>query len=395
MHLDTLKVHFIDYGNKETISGNTAEKVDAELLSIPPLAESFVIAGLFPANGVSWTPTEYDLLQNKLLNAECCLEIIGDGVTGFPPLVKLLNNNFVSLSAPIISSLVSRWPSVQPTVQFSVGKSYTVIITHYESMLNFWVQLLDDQETLDRFHTALATSTEGGKSRCLEPKRCFPGTMCIARYKGSDLFYRAVVREVNWQGAYEVTFIDYGDPGTVKADEVWPIDEPFLKLPIQALRCCAVGQSAPVVAGKLRAAFDNGCTVCMRISAMSSVHHLVEVSFDVGRPIVMLPSPSGNAGVPSLSLPRYVESSLAEGIWHSVCISSVEPDGSFYVQRLADADSLNVLMVELMSMRLLGVHGAVVDGMACVVHNPADGCIYRAHVCNVSGLYLQWVTIKR
>lgn len=384
---DKLNVHFIDYGNKETIPVKMAERADPEFFSLPPLAERFVVAGLFPGNGISWTPAEYDVLQKQLLNAQFQVEVIGNSVTGFPHLVKLLNVDFAFQA--VVPSLVSRWPSVQPAQQFAVGKSYTVFLTHFESPLNFWVQDSCQQKSLDQFHAALASSVEAGKSRCLEPKRCLAGTLCVARYKGSDQFYRAVLNETDWSGSCGVTFIDYGDSATVNTNDLFPIDERFLQLPVQAARCCVTGQSARVGFDKLRSAFAVGCPICININALSSVHCLVEIDFDsrsaVGQPVVSLPSPVLSAGSPNVSLPasavpKYVESSLVEGVWHSVCVSSVEPDGSFYCQLLADAISLNTLMLELSSMRLLPVNGAVVDGMACVVRNPADGRIYRAHV---------------
>jgi len=380
-----VNVNFIDYGNKDIAQVRQVERADCEFFSFPPLAERFAVAGLCPSNRVSWIQAEYELLQKKLLNADFVAEVIADGVTGFPPLVSLLNVDFVSPS----SSLVARWPSVAAAQQFAVGKCYTVLVTHYESVLNFWVQDSCIQDSLDRFHAKLAGFIEAGKSRCLEPKHCWPGNLCIARYKGSDQFYRAVITEFNSRGSYRVTFIDYGDSATVNISDLWPIDKTLLASPVQAVRCCVTEQSASLGASKLRSAFTNGCPIFIRISAVSSVHHLVDMNFDshsaVGQPVVQLPSPVGlTAAVSTPSIPRYVESNLAEGMWHSVVVSSVEQDGSFYLQRLDDASSLNVVMVELSKMPLPPMTGAVVDGMACIVCSPTDGCVYRAHVCITS-----------
>ena len=379
---NTLNVHFIDYGNTETIAIKAAERIDSEFFSIPPLAERFVVAGLFPANGVSWTTSESDLLQKKLLNTEFEAEIISTGVTGFPSLINLLNVGMVSIT--VIPSLTSRWPAISGAQQFAVGKSYTVFVTHYESVLNFYAQDSCGQEKLDRFHESLASYVAGKPH--LEPKRCWPGALCIARYKGSDQFYRAVVREIDSQGSYGVTFIDYGDSATVNIRDLFAIEESFLTLPVQALRCCVTEQSAALGRDKLYSAYAAGCPIYIRIGAISPVHHLVEINFDsrsaVGQPVVQLPSPVG-AGSATLSapiVPKYLESSLAQDVWHSVSLSSVEPDGSFYCQRLDDAMRLNGLMLELASMQPVPVSGAVVDGMACVVRSPADSCIYRAHV---------------
>jgi len=393
VHTDSINVHFIDYGNKDTVQVKVTQRADSEFFSIAPLAEKFVIAGLSPAIGVSWTHAEYDLLEKNLLNTEFVGEVISDGVTGFPPLVHLMNVDFV-LPA-VLPSLTSRWPSLPTAQQFALDKSYTVFVTHYESILNFWVQDLCKQDPLDRFHADLASSVEAGKSHCLESKQCWPGTLCVARYKGSDQFFRAVIREVDCQGSYVVTFVDYGDSAVVNVNDLWPIEERFLSLPVQVLRCCATGQSAHLGCDKLRSAFLSGCPINIRIGAVSSIHYLVEIDFTnrsaFGQPVVQLPSPVGSAGLPAtslstLSVPRYGETSLAEGVWHRVCISSVEPDGSFYCQLLADTNSLNTLMLELSSVRPLPVNGAVVDGMACVVRNPADGFIYRARVCTCTSL---------
>jgi len=389
---DHLNVHFIDYGNKENVKLRMVERADPDFFSIPPLAERFIVAGLSPANGISWTSLEYELLEKNLLNSEFEVEVLCDGVTGFPPLIRLINADFVS---PVSPQLISRWPSLQCAQQFAVNKRYTVFVTHYESVLNFWVQNTHEQQTLDHFHESLASSVDHGRSRCLEANQCWPGTVCVARYKGSDQFFRAVVHDMDWQGLCGVTFIDYGDSDSVSIKDLWPIQERFLSLPVQALRCCASVQSVRFGSDKLRKAFASGCSIYVQISAVLSVHHLVDIDFDdpsaVGQPIVQLPNPVGSVGLPPVSLsassvPKYVEPNLAEGAWHSVCISSVEPDGSFYCQLLSDAVSLNSLMLELSSMRLLPVKGALVDGMACVVRNPADGHIYRAHVRIVSGL---------
>jgi len=381
VHPNTLHVHFIDYGNKDIVRVDVTEKADTEFFSIPSLAERFVVAGLSPANSVSWTPIEYDLLQKKLLNAEFEAEIIGDGVTGFPLLIRLPNFDLVSPS--VLPALISNWPSIPAPQQFAVGKFYTVLVTHFESILNFWVQDSCLQDTLDRFHEALASSVDDGKSRCLEPKQCWPGTLCVARYKHSDQYFRAVVQEFDLQGSYVVTFIDYGDWATVSISDLWPIEERFLNFPVQALRCCVTEQFACLGCDKLRKAFKGGCPVYVRIAAVSSIHHLVEINFDsssaVGQPVVQLPSPVGSGGFP-LMVPRYEESSLAEGVWHSVCVCSVEPDGSFYCQRLDDAETLNALMLEITSVPLMPVNGAVVDGMACIIRSPTDRFIYRARV---------------
>jgi len=262
---DRLSVHFIDYGNKQTTRLAAVERADVEFFSIPPLAEQYVVAGLFPSNGVSWTQMEYELLQKNLLNAEFDAEVLCDGVTGFPALIRLLNVDFVSPASP---RLISRWPSFRVAQQFAVGKRYTVFVTHYQSFLNFWVQDVCEQQTLDRFHAALAASVDHGRARSLEPTQCSPGTVCVARYKQSDQFFRAVVRDVDWQGSYGVTFIDYGDSDTVGSQDLWPIDDRFLSLPVQALRCCATGQSVRQGSDKLRKAFASGCTIYVHISAM-------------------------------------------------------------------------------------------------------------------------------
>ena len=80
-----------------------------------------------------------------------------------------------------------------------------------------------------------------------------------------------------------------------------------------------------------------------------------------------------------VKMAKYLESSLAPDVWHSVSLSIVEPDGSFYCHRQDDVVRLDGLMLELASMQLVPVSGAVVDGMACVVRS-TDNRIYRAHV---------------
>jgi hypothetical protein len=132
-----LYVQFIDYGNKETVSLNKVLIANSDLFTLPPLAELFIIAGLTPRNGVSWTTSEQEIIHCNLVNAEFEAEVVACGTVGFPCAIRLTNASFLP---PLLPFSTVCWPLIKSSTELDAGKVYTVYVTHCESMLDFWVQ---------------------------------------------------------------------------------------------------------------------------------------------------------------------------------------------------------------------------------------------------------------
>jgi Tudor domain len=331
-------------------------------------------------------------MNHHLVNAEFQAEVVATGTVGFPCAVRLVNANFLPSLLPFSTVC---WPLIKPSTELDAGKVYTVYVTHCESMLDFWVQDSSVQETLDRFHAKIHAAVQAGAAPCLEDAGRRPGAVCIARYRGSDQFYRAVLKEVNWHGACVVVYIDYGDSAIVESSDLWPLPEEFTNLSLQAIRCSVTAGSVTLGASDFRRVFASGLPITVRIRSKTPLRYLVEIMTDVkslskssaAGSVQVLPVPKVTKAIaPSMipvaltTLPHYQSLTLADAVWHDVCISCVDGDGSFYCQLLSNAHHLNDMMTALNQKPLQAVTGALVSGMAGVVRDPADGCVYRAQV---------------
>jgi len=382
-------VHFIDYGNKETVTLSKVVVASSELFNIPPLAELFVVAGLTPRNGVSWTTSEQDIIHQNLLNADFNAEVVSTGTVGFPCAIKLTDASFLPalLPAPNVC-----WPLIKQCNELDAGKVYTIYVTHCESMLDFWIQDSSIQKTLDNFHANIHAAVKGGAAPCLDDAARRPGAVCIARYRGSDQFYRAVLKEVNWYGGCVVTYIDYGDSANVAPTDLWPIPDEFTGLALQAARCCVTAGSVSLTSSDFRCMFASGLPVTICIRSKTSLRYLVEILTDMKSVSKLSPGGVGqtmavtSATLTSLvpvtltALTQYQPLKLPDAAWLDVCISYVNDDGSFYCQLIAHANQLNEMMTVLNKKQWQSVSGAIVDGMAAVLRDPADGCVYRVQV---------------
>lgn len=371
-----LQVHFIDYGNNEVVNVNKVIIASPELFTIPPLAELFLVAGLTPRNGVSWTNSEQQVIHENLLNAEFNAVCVANGAVGFPSAIQLLDASFLPQLLPV-STVCS--PVIELTDGFEIGRVYTVYFTHCESMLDFYIQDSCIQETLDRFHEAIFKSVQGGKAARLSESACRPGTVCVARYRGSDQFYRAVLKEVSWHSACHVTYVDYGDSASVELTDLWPLAAEFCQLPLQAVHCSVTGSSCTINPSEFRRLYATGQTVPVCIRGKTKLQYLIEIATG---------SKVSPGSIQAAQMPKYVSSQLNCTGWHDVCISHVEDDGSFYVQLLANAQHLNEMMMALSRRSytpVQAIRSSIVNGMATVVRDPTDNCLYRSEVCITKG----------
>lgn len=105
--------------------------------------------------------------------------------------------------------------------------------------MDFFVQLNPDCLELDTIMENIAATYENnGKTMQVSEIQC--GTCCIAQYSEDLKWYRVVIKSVEENSA-TVEFVDYGNTESVDFTKIKVIQEKFLKLPMQAVRCKLLG----------------------------------------------------------------------------------------------------------------------------------------------------------
>ncbi|KAI4503981.1 hypothetical protein M0802_000452 [Mischocyttarus mexicanus] len=114
----------------------------------------------------------------------------------------------------------------------TIKKCVTVFI---DSPTNFYIHLNPEYLELDNLMENIASIYENGGDT-LKHSEIKPEKYCIAQYSEDLKWYRAVIKSIEKQQAV-VKFVDYGNVETVNLDKIKSIQEQFLKLPMQTIKC--------------------------------------------------------------------------------------------------------------------------------------------------------------
>jgi tudor domain-containing protein 1/4/6/7 len=132
---------------------------------------------------------------------------------------------------------------VQPTkIPCNTSIQYDVEITTIYSPYCFYTQLCKDKDRFFDFEETLQAFYEDSSNRselCLKKPRM--GQMCVAKYSEDDAWYRAVIKEIDYESnTVKVFFIDYGNDDLVKINEnqLMFVHENFIKYPRMGILCC-------------------------------------------------------------------------------------------------------------------------------------------------------------
>ena len=118
-------------------------------------------------------------------------------------------------------------------------------VSHFETPLSFWVQLVSNESDLDilveRIAAIYGDTRNIAKLDIPVPK---PGQVCCAQYNADMQWYRSIVEVVDSNGV-RVHFVDYGNGELVSRDKVKILKPEFLEVPVQAVHCSLIGINPP------------------------------------------------------------------------------------------------------------------------------------------------------
>ncbi|XP_064457947.1 tudor domain-containing 6-like isoform X2 [Ornithodoros turicata] len=131
---------------------------------------------------------------------------------------------------------------VPPPVVEVTGCPVDVVLSHYKSPNEFFLQLKSSNETLqmllESLHSLYSTKV---------PELNFEikvGMYCVAYYPVDTYWYRAKVLQVQ-PGHVKVSYIDFGNSERVERHNVHPLDASLGSIPAQAI-CCAIRGIKPM-----------------------------------------------------------------------------------------------------------------------------------------------------
>lgn len=147
---DTCLVHFIDFGNVQTIRIANMIQPLPQLRDIPGQAQKFFVEDVLPRNGLRFSDNEIEFLMKYLLNQEFDAEVVCEGTTGFPSAIRLEAD-----LGPLKNKMQYKFPPMTQIAkqdQLFVDRTYEVKVTNMESKLDCHVQLLSTTPLVDKIN---------------------------------------------------------------------------------------------------------------------------------------------------------------------------------------------------------------------------------------------------
>ncbi|XP_074643884.1 protein tudor-like [Tubulanus polymorphus] len=239
---DEVEVHYVDYGDAETIDKNKLRKLNAEFLQLP---QQIIPCSLYNVSSrESWPKELCDKFENIVLEKDCRAEFVSlnRGVYNvMMTTVDGVNINEIFQNIPATSPARANQPQramPEPSVRFekmliATGEYKDLYIVHIEDPTDFWCQLMENSHHLKELMDEMQIVYNAVSATVNEPS---VSMACCAKYYVDDLWYRAEIIKITPDGI-TVQFVDYGNCECVTLDQLKKIRPEHVKLPTQGIPC--------------------------------------------------------------------------------------------------------------------------------------------------------------
>ncbi|KAF4101919.1 tudor domain-containing 6 [Onychostoma macrolepis] len=123
-----------------------------------------------------------------------------------------------------------------PPRMIEPGKVSEVYVSHINSLTSFFVQLVEDENTLFSL-TELLNSHQPSEKDEIHASSVQQGSLVKAMFPEDDSWYRAVIKDTNKNDTIQVEFIDFGNEATVPLLKMRRLDEQLLSYPRFSIHC--------------------------------------------------------------------------------------------------------------------------------------------------------------
>ena len=420
------KIQSLDFGFTEKIPVDKLFYLDPKFVTLPAQAVPCYLSGVTPTSAFGWNNTAKamfkSLLKEKMNavaekdkslldsrdgigislftsngNKSVASAFIESGYAAEDPFLSLMSKLSGQRSVPQNTSDEPKVPPIPiPHSPIPMTKSFPVILTHVESLSEFYLQVAT-KEKLEQFCELLRMVHEYAQTakdfKSLPPL----GTLCIAMHS-DDSWYRAQVVKIIDRQRCSVFFFDFGNVGEVSLLKIKPItEEKLLSCPIQALKCGLYGASA--IPSRKRVEVMNLFSTLVPLETVKNCHIvskyplLVDLECGSGCPTLSLrdelarndclPKPN-DLGM--LSLPTNKLSTDCK----PVVLTEIKDPSDFWLQ-IIDKSVAHQFDLLTQEIHHYATGGAIqnltpVLGQLCIAKYSEDDIWYRAKVIQVEKL---------
>ncbi|XP_006149140.1 tudor domain-containing protein 6 isoform X1 [Tupaia chinensis] len=253
-----VKVVFVDYGDKDTVSVKDIYSISEEFLTVKAQAFKCSLYNLIQPTGPNpfvWDEKAIQAFSEFVDNAgqdnldlKCTIFALAsirdeelfnivDLLTPFQSVCHFLVEKRlaipVKLQMPLESS-VQLHSYYYSTHDMKIGSEESVYITHVDDPWTFYCQLARNANILEQLSCSITQLSKVLVN--LKTSPLLPGTLCLAKYTDGN-WYRGIVIE---KEPNKVFFVDFGNVYIVRSDDLHqiPCDAyDVLLLPMQAIKC--------------------------------------------------------------------------------------------------------------------------------------------------------------
>ncbi|XP_041358070.1 tudor domain-containing 6-like [Gigantopelta aegis] len=411
IHKSGISVHFVDYGNTEIISPSLVCEIEKQFLDTPMQAVHCKLAVNMKAGTTLETINEK--FQEFVLEKELVIKVLS--IDGGVLIVDVLD-----AGQSVIGMLKSEFPSViisrastpsgsamtvdYPPVQVPVGKTKQVYVSFIENPGLFFVHA-DVDDLLNSIMNKLSNQYASNTEPTLPNPRV--GQPCCALYADDGAWYRGKVVSVAGD-MIKVQFVDYGNAENVRRNSVKPLSSSHLAVPPLAIQCFmddvepmggtwtddAVAFMEELTVDKvLMCKFKTSQAVKLFAGDIDVSDKLKEKGFArtrnvaIGQTASIAAAASGPASSLATMKPCALRKQQIPPGSIAAYISHVDANGTFYIQKASDDDSIANLSAELLQYySSSGSPSSLVQkGTVCCAQFSDDDAWYRAVVEQVSG----------
>lgn len=386
---DTVTVHYVDYGNDETVSISSLRILDGSLYDPHELCIEIRM------NKDNESLIETELVVN--------VTYVDDSWTAVEKDIKEEVKSTVAVSvqekAVVQEEVAVQGGEVSEAIYEQCG--FPITVSHIESPNNFYVQLAHDLESIDALQAELLTNIDS----LTDADEPVVGMLCAALYNENQEWYRAEVLGID-ENKVNVRFVDYGNCDVIDNSQT---KVKLLPADLQSLeryaRPCSLyilpilsesnDWSAEACARFEEVAYNDG--ICAEIILQNDdvtyihIYHndvnLAETLVSENHALKMtdetVPVDSKDKVPQSTeSLPiadSDTPSTDPPGI--SVQVSHIDSPGQFYVQLSTDLDAIDALQANLqVEIEQLADVEVATAGVLCAAMYSANQEWYRAQV---------------
>ena len=400
-------VHYIDYGNAETVNIKDLRSLPPQFTRLPAQAIECSLSGISVIGKTAeLTKKLMSLTDGKDMKAEVMsvsekkldVDLI-DASNGLiinyelnkiydarQPAVEISDRLYTKPSTSVLSAApTSSKKTTYAKRSLPVKKTMIVYASHIESPTKFYLQLASEEDELTSLANSLneeysAMSTSQSRLKCPEV-----GSVCVAQFSEDQNSYRGTIIELSGTKA-AVRFLDYGNTDKVKTAELKDVADKYLNVPGFAIECSlkAIGEISTEVSAKFE-------ELMLAEEADIIAEFLDSKLLPVPTKIVM----NGNDMISTLGLtvdtaqPTYKTPLISSGIKVKVIPTNIESPSCIHVQIAATenesqevVDAVNDFYTNLCKEEL--VLADPTEGLACVAQFAEDESWYRATITNIT-----------